>query len=1128
MSQRAPVVFLLIAVTVLATIGGALPAAFAHPGSTGPATAALGPASAHAAPVGTAPGTHVAAPVPSARASLAERTLSALKSAGVPQKVQYLPDFAGGGTQLGNVVSPITHVAPAPMGIGDFGVRNTSGTPTPYVIHSSSWEGSVTFNSGDFFYVDNDGPDTFGVQLNTVLANVTVEGDTSDSYWIQDVMFYTPSNGSLEFLDNIWNFSDPSTSEPASTFHSYNGTPVAPTYYFDQGPTYIVPFPFTVHLYTNSSLTNSSTNTYSTVRFGYDLVDGSGNQLEHGVYDTVEFNSNVLKGSPIPLPRFEVNGGHLTPTNFLLYDSELMIGGPGGGSTTQIYALNASMQLAYLNTGSSKWTLDPTGWTAGTDTGETSEGISEYYTTAGTMELRGGPSFVEPMWNATPAATAGEFTIRGMIDPDNAFLFVSNGTNFYGPTAAWGPIVPGGSYAFYLPPGAWDLNVLLSEYDNESFSFVGTAGLVDWQNITLFSDPLTGVYTPLFAWDNSELANISSSGAGTAANPYILDNDQVTDFPYLFGEVNDFLFPVFPGILISETTSYFVIENPPPLTVLYPPAIDRALDLNGLPDTNQLQIELYYTDHGTVWGGSDIGGWMSSSLFNFPFYQPAGELVLWGATNTLVGDNTFVDQGLGVVLMQGSQNTVWGNRFVNGLIYPASFPAQFGIAEWESGDLIYNNIFNTTITAHSPSLNLYDGNPQTNLNDWNLPNAVPAGTVSVVNGFDLSGSIVGAPTVCGNWWDDYLPGQPLPYDELISGTPFIATGGDACPDGPSGEVTYGVTFTETGATSATWSVTFANETGSASAGSAISFSIPNGTWQYSVGSVSGMTAAPADGDVIVTGAGHSVAVTYTTGSTTSNPSRYLVTFGETGLAAGTPWSVVVGSTTYPATGSSVALTAVNGSDPYTIPAVTDYTLSSSSGTVVIAGASASVSVMFTADPGWLNATVNPSGASAWVSGQSVPLSSGTFTLQETPGIYAVEFTASGYAPYFNNVSVAPVRGTTLDVRLTVVTTGNSTGPGGSSTGTTTSSSGLPSDQFYGIVLGLLIVAAAIVVAGFLMRGRSGGGSAPVEEMPPNEPPEAPAQDAPAPGGESEGDYNPNVNPQMHPWEETPPGSPPSR
>jgi len=1029
------------------------------------------------------------------RAALQQHVLSEIRASHVPQKDVYLPNFLGGGVMRGNTVSAIHNNSPAPMGIGDFGVRNTTGTPTPYVLDSTSWEGTFTWNSGDMFYIDNDGPDVFGVQLNTVLSNVTVAGNPNDVFWTQDVMFYQPSTGFLEFLDNIWNFSNPSTAEPVSTFYQGNGTPTG-SYYYDVSQNWTVTTPFTVNLYTNSTTQNISGHEYSVVRFGYHLADLSGLTLAHGIFDTVLFNSKASSSSSFPDPQFQVNGGKLTPTKFLLYDSELMIGGPGGGSTTQAYALNATMQLRYWNLTAGQWKNDPTAWTSGTDTGETSEGVSEVYTTPGVIQLGAGPSFVEPMWNATPGGNIGVTTLRGSLTPSNSFVFISNGSKFYSLDAAWAPTAPGAaSYSFSLPPASYTADFELSDYDPYQLPYTGTAGHTLWENITLSADSTAGVYTPLFAWTNAQLATISSAGSGTAQDPYLLENNQYTTFSLLYSEANDFLFPVFPGVLISNTTAYFVLDNPAPFSVAFPPEAARALANLGLPSTNQLQIELYDTDHATVWGGQDIGGWLYGALFAYPPFNPTGEIVLWGATNSLIGDNHFVDQGVGIVLMQGSHNVVWGNTFVNGLLYAASFPVQFAIWEYESGDTLYNNLFNTTQTAFSPSENLYSGNHQINLDNWNLAAAEPANIVSMVNGYRLTGSIVGATTVCGNWWDDYAIGDHLPFVGGPITGPTIATGGDACPSGPGGMLSYSVTFTETGDNSGTWSVSMAGSTESASAGTAIVFSLPNGNWNYTIGAVLDLTVSPSSGSVTIYDAGKTVPVTFAPSSVTV-PTSYLVTFDETGLSAGTGWSVIVGTaTTYSSHGTQIAFLAVNDSYSYSVPSVTDYSLSSGSGMFAVNGGPVIVSVPYTPNPGWLNATIAPTTAEVWVDGAVVPLANGAFSLEEAPGTYSVQVTATGYAPYFNNVTVQPGTPVTLAVHLTALGTGGGGGTTGNTTITVTTNNGLTSTQFYAVVIGLVVVAVAILLAALLLRGRgrgpapaaawAGEPAAPAEESPPS-------------------------------------------
>ena len=45
----------------------------------------------------------------------------------------------------------------------------------------------------------------------------------------------------------------------------------------------------------------------------------------------------------------------------------------------------------------------------------------------------------------------------------------------------------------------------------------------------------------------SQIANISLYGNGTAGNPYVLDNYQVMPISSLFEEFNDYAFPVYNG-----------------------------------------------------------------------------------------------------------------------------------------------------------------------------------------------------------------------------------------------------------------------------------------------------------------------------------------------------------------------------------------------------------------------------------------------------------------------------------------------------------------------------------------------------------------------------------------------------
>ncbi|MGC9137644.1 MAG: S53 family peptidase, partial [Thermoplasmata archaeon] len=80
--------------------------------------------------------------------------------------------------------------------------------------------------------------------------------------------------------------------------------------------------------------------------------------------------------------------------------------------------------------------------------------------------------------------------------------------------------------------------------------------------------------------------------------------------------------------------------------------------------------------------------------------------------------------------------------------------------------------------------------------------------------------------------------------------------------------TYTVTFTESGLPSGTsWSVTLAGSTKSSTTNT-ITFSEPNGSYSFSVGTVTGYTASPSSGTINVNGANVNQAITFTANAQT--------------------------------------------------------------------------------------------------------------------------------------------------------------------------------------------------------------------------------------------------------------------
>lgn len=849
---------LVVAVTIsafgLAVVGNAHPAA-------SPASAA-------------APSTHTATSAASsagssARSAMVQHILAQTKADHIPMEAVSLPNLLGHSTVSNGVVQPLSTQAPAPMGIGTYGVLNTTGTPTAYSMQTQSWEGSITLNSVNTFLLTNDGAistngsqNTFGVQLNAVTNGTTVGTTSTYSFWNQNVLYFNyPSPGMITFLDNIWNFSSPAVSLTAGTLYSYNGTPVYPAYYYDIGPSFPITFPVTVQLYLNSSTTNLASTGfgYSTVKFGYNVIDPTtGKSQASGVYDTVLFASQTPIGQ-VPAAPYLVDGSQVNPTGFIPWDAEIMLGGPGGGTTTSVYGISGSESLKYWDSTTSSYANPLSAWNLGSETGETSEGIAVSYTSPGTVQLNTGPSIPQPLWGSTPGGNIGQGTFSGPISPSNAFVFFTPGSSFDPNLASWAPTQTASTFSYVLAPGTYTIDVMMSDYNPiQVTTSVGSGGLASL-SFALQRNIAIGVYTPLDAWNNAQLAAISSGGAGTATVPYIIENNPALGgLDSVFGQFNDYLYPVFPGVIIADTTAYVSFNNPSLLNVTYQSGYDGALAFFGLPSTNNLQFQIVDSSHVSIWGAQGISGW-----FFFQDYGPLGLLplanvVIWGGTNDLVGDSVFVSQGSSLLLAgvnpaAPTDNVVWGNIFLNSTaLTPTMFPGNGAVngppvAIWafESGDWIYNNWVGTSITAFAPNVNMFFGSPQLNAENWNLTQIEPAFIVSIFNGYWLTGSIIGSAWQGGNFWADYAPGTALPYDEFG----YIATGGDYLP---YPLIAYAVVFAAYGpGFGGAWSVTMNGVTQTTTSYFLVFYEVP-GTYTFTAtGLPGGPSVTPATGTLSV-------------------------------------------------------------------------------------------------------------------------------------------------------------------------------------------------------------------------------------------------------------------------------------
>ena len=152
-----------------------------------------------------------------------------------------------------------------------------------------------------------------------------------------------------------------------------------------------------------------------------------------------------------------------------------------------------------------------------------------------------------------------------------------------------------------------------------------------------------------------------------------------------------------------------------------------------------------------------------------------------------------------------------------------------------------------------------------------------------------------------------------------------------------------VVFLESGlATGTNWAVTLGNLT-QWSSGANDSFTVVNGQYLYTVGSVAGYNVSGGSGWVNVSGTPVTLSVTFTAAG---NLSLYPVAIVESGLVNGTTWSASLGAASLSSATSTLTFLEGNGTYSLSVHAVTGFNVSAPSG-VTISGSPVTVSVAFT-------------------------------------------------------------------------------------------------------------------------------------------------------------------------------------
>jgi thermopsin len=881
---------------------------------------------------------------------------------GVASDYIYLPNLYAPGLHSSSV-TPLYTVSPAPMGITDYGYMEPSGLKIPYQYNTSSFLGTVMFEDLNAQYLMNSNPETVAVQLSAVLSIPDSHGTGTAYFWIKNILLYTPSTGSAQLIDNIWDISSPSFVLPEGIISAGNGNVIPGLMYYYAGPVINLSGEATVALYINSGTVNWQ----NSVAFQYSTGGGEHGEAAPGInYDMVTFSSQTLNLNASG-GKFIVDGFSKTPSG-MLKDVELAVTGPGMGSTTSIYSANGQLTLKFQGPDGT-YTKLPAAYNYGSNTGETVQGLSVWWSSQmkPMAHLSTGPSLPVSLWGSQ-VSHSGAVNLQGKIDPANSFVFINMGTHVNNGTAAWAPVNPNGTYKFSLPGRiSYTMQILLSNFNpqyvtiattvNESSeegtgqSHGGGGGgegadqTLAWNNFTLSENLSKGVYTPLYANGNGQLKDLtigssqdgSVAGTGSLGDPYIVENNQYTRISELFTRANNFLYPQFSGILVENTDAYLKIDNPASFQYRYPVPLFNVLYSFDLPYYNNLNMIMSNTSGVTVCNATSITGW-------FPYTMNSGiasNLMILNSKDFLVASNTFSSMGSSLSIYNSNgmagNGTIWGNTFsADAVLYSSYANAMLyqqkplAISVYSSGNIIYNNYFGVQLNQVSPLHDPYTYMISIYSNSWNLPGRMAENYTNTVNGYTLTGSIVGCGYQGGNYWEG-LEGT-IPYNDGGK----VAVGGDYEPLSPP---VYNAVFNVSGNHPADgWSIMIYSKSHMPLPSVSGAYHLINGTYEYRVLKPSNYSVTPSTGTFTVNGSDAIISISF-------SKVIYPVTFMRTGISDGTPWTLTIGNAQETTTNSSVTMYLENGTYSYSATTYSTGVSATESGHVLVMGNSVQEKVM---------------------------------------------------------------------------------------------------------------------------------------------------------------------------------------
>ena len=290
---------------------------------------------------------------------------------------------------------------------------------------------------------------------------------------------------------------------------------------------------------------------------------------------------------------------------------------------------------------------------------------------------------------------------------------------------------------------------------------------------------------------------------------------------------------------------------------------------------------------------------INNTLFNGNFVNTNNGIFPFGAAFDSANGYIYVtNQYSGnVSVINGSTNKVIASIGVGSNPYGAAFDSA-------NGYVYVTNFFSGTVSIISTSSQVMKQYSVTF-----TESGLPSGTTWYVNLTESNGTHYDSGSITGSSYTIKLSNGTYSYtiatmDKTYSPSPssgtFTVNGASLSESVVFSKVTYLVTFTESGLPSGTtWSVTL-NGTTKSSTADTITFSVPNGTYSYSIGAVSGYTVSNSNGSVTVSGKNIPVSITF---SSTSPPAKQ----PSSGIPSIELYGIIGAVVAVAAIGSAVAL-----------------------------------------------------------------------------------------------------------------------------------------------------------------------------------------------------------------------------